>query len=376
MHAQTVNGDVSVRAHGSAEAQTVNGSIEAMIGHADRADDLRFETVNGNITLLLPEDAGAEIEAHTLNGDIDTDWPLEIERGGWVGRSAKGVIGGGGPELSLKTINGSIHLGRDSESDGWVMEEFDRSEQTRWEWEADMHEADATADVEVYADASEPVIVMEDENGYGYVTGDEQARRRSVEQLARNAPPQAAAEALERIAFGDPSERVQREATEALADLPDECGIDALVRIASEHPRRRIRARARRALEEHEHIRTLIVHHDAEAPRELARAEVLDAETESTDEDDSSIRIDLDLDNAEMNQLIGRSVAAGLHAAEVALEAADFGRAIAELTGAATIEALSATAESVDDPAIRRELERARAEVREELARELAKHRR
>ena len=384
VRAYTVNGDVAVRAHGSAEAITVNGSVEAAMGAADRADDLRLETVNGSITLLLPENAGAEIEAYTLNGEIDTDWPLDIERGRWVGRSAEGVIGGGGPELSLKTVNGSIRLRRDSDAGGWIMEEPDRSEWSRSEWEE--HSENEPVEVEEHPDGSEPLVVMEDEDGYAYLTGNERERRRSVEQLARNAPPHAAAEALERIAFGDPSERVQREATEALGGIL-ECRREAcaeaalevcriLERIAREHPRRQVRAQARKELEEYDGVRTVIVRGDSEPhpDRELARAAALRTKEESTQtKKGSSIRVDLDLDEAEMNQLIGRSVAAGLHAAEAALEAADFGRAVAELTGAATLEALAATAEMTDDPELRRELRRARLEVREELARQAAR---
>ena len=379
--AHTVNGDVAVRAHGSAEAITVNGSVEAAMGTADRTDDLRFETVNGSITLLLPENAGAEIEAYTLNGEIDTDWPLEIERGRWVGRSAEGVIGGGGPELSLKTVNGSIRLRRDSDAGGWIMEDADHSEWTRADWEE--HPENEPVEVEEYSDESEPLVVMEDQDGYAYLTGDERERRRSVEQLARNAPPHAAAEALERIAFGDPSERVQREATEALGGIlecrreacaeaaPEVCRI--LEQIAREHPRRSIRAQAREELKEYGRARTVIVLDGSEPlqDRELASAAALRSRQESTKtKKEPPIQIDLDLGEAEMNQLIGRSVAAGLHAAEAALEAADFGRAVAELTSAATVEALTTAAEMTDDPELRRELRRAGVEVRKELARQ------
>ena len=49
--------------------------------------------------------------ASTVNGHITTDFPLMI-RGKFSGRQISGAIGQGGPELSLKTVNGSIELRR------------------------------------------------------------------------------------------------------------------------------------------------------------------------------------------------------------------------------------------------------------------------
>lgn len=109
--AYTVNGDVSVSTAGRAWASTVNGSIRAEMGRADWGEDVEFTTVNGSITLYLPERLSAEVSAQTLNGHIDTDFPLTIRRRSrWGPRRISGTIGDGGPELYLKTVNGSIRL--------------------------------------------------------------------------------------------------------------------------------------------------------------------------------------------------------------------------------------------------------------------------
>lgn len=105
----TVNGDLDVSTTGYAEARTVNGSIDARMGRMDPEEGLRFETVNGSIDLDLPDDVGAEVDASWVNGGLDSDLPLRIQ--GRIGRrSARGLLGEGGPPLRLTTVNGSIRL--------------------------------------------------------------------------------------------------------------------------------------------------------------------------------------------------------------------------------------------------------------------------
>jgi DUF4097 and DUF4098 domain-containing protein YvlB len=111
VRAYTVNGSIEIAAAGFAEANTVNGSIRASVGRADWSGDLDFQTVNGSITLELPADLNARVEASTVNGDMHTDFPLTIQ-GRWGPRSLKGTIGEGGRTLHLSTVNGGISLRR------------------------------------------------------------------------------------------------------------------------------------------------------------------------------------------------------------------------------------------------------------------------
>src|SRR5213594_2460879 len=113
VRASTVNGSVRVTTTGLAEASTVNGSVYAQLGRADWTNDLEFSTVNGGITLILPGKLDTEIRANTVNGDIETDWPLIIS-GRISQRRLKGTIGAGGRGLSLSTVNGEIKLDRKS----------------------------------------------------------------------------------------------------------------------------------------------------------------------------------------------------------------------------------------------------------------------
>jgi hypothetical protein len=110
--AHTVNGSVTLETRGRAAAQTVNGSVHARMGAMGAGGSLDFRTVNGSITLELPADAGAEVSASTVNGRVESDFPVTITRTGFIGRRLSGTIGRGGPKLELSTVNGGIHLKR------------------------------------------------------------------------------------------------------------------------------------------------------------------------------------------------------------------------------------------------------------------------
>jgi hypothetical protein len=112
--AKTVNGGVNVSTTGFASAQTVNGSITAVVGRADWPDGLEFKTVNGGIDLTLPASLSAHVEAKTLNGDITSDFPLTVS-GTFSRRRLSGTIGSGGDrQLILETVNGSVQIRRAS----------------------------------------------------------------------------------------------------------------------------------------------------------------------------------------------------------------------------------------------------------------------
>jgi hypothetical protein len=107
--AHTVNGGVVVEAAGHSLGRTVNGSIRARMGRADWSGEAEFSTVNGTITLELPAGAGADVDARTVNGGIETDFPLQVT-GRISRRHMTGTIGDGGRKLTLETVNGAIQL--------------------------------------------------------------------------------------------------------------------------------------------------------------------------------------------------------------------------------------------------------------------------
>lgn len=113
VRAHTVNGTCEIETDGSGEASTVNGGVRATIGRVSADDRLEFETVNGSITVSLPEDANVRVEGATVNGGIRTDFPVMLE-GKWGPKSIRGTIGKGGARMKVNTVNGSIALKRAS----------------------------------------------------------------------------------------------------------------------------------------------------------------------------------------------------------------------------------------------------------------------
>jgi DUF4097 and DUF4098 domain-containing protein YvlB len=109
VNVSTVNGSVRVSTTGLAKASTVNGSITVRMGRVNWDSSLAFETVNGGITLELPNDLHAEVHASTVNGSLSSDWPMTVS-GRWGPRRMNGRIGNGGRELALETVNGDIEL--------------------------------------------------------------------------------------------------------------------------------------------------------------------------------------------------------------------------------------------------------------------------
>ena len=111
--AESVNGDLDVSdLAGDVGLSTVNGSIEAEFSKLEDQQRVKMETVNGRVTINLPEDANVDINADTLNGGINAkDFGLKTDKG-FVGSDLNGKIGDGGARLNIDTVNGSIKIRR------------------------------------------------------------------------------------------------------------------------------------------------------------------------------------------------------------------------------------------------------------------------
>ena len=83
------------------------------MGRADWEGEMEFKTVNGGIDVSFPSGLSAEVEAKTLNGEITSDFPLTVQ-GTFSRRHMNGTVGGGGRELRLETVNGSVQIRRAS----------------------------------------------------------------------------------------------------------------------------------------------------------------------------------------------------------------------------------------------------------------------
>jgi putative adhesin len=109
VEAMTVNGSVRVTTSSYAWAHTVNGSVVASLGSTAAPEPLSFYTVNGGIRITLPSGLDADVRAETVNGVIESDFPVTVT-GRVSRRRLHGTIGRGGQRIELETVNGNVGL--------------------------------------------------------------------------------------------------------------------------------------------------------------------------------------------------------------------------------------------------------------------------
>jgi hypothetical protein len=109
--AESVNGDLDISdLVGDVNLSTVNGSVNAAFAKCEGEQSIKTETVNGRVTISLPESSDVQITADTLNGGINgRDFGLVTDKG-FVGSDLNGKIGSGSARLNIDTVNGSIKI--------------------------------------------------------------------------------------------------------------------------------------------------------------------------------------------------------------------------------------------------------------------------
>ena len=124
VHAKTTNGGVQgAKLDASVlEATAVNGGITIDLAQPlESSDSIEMETVNGGVSLTLPNESKATIEARCVNGGVRVG-ELDIKRDDQGGsdfekkRRLSGTMNGGGASVKLNTTNGGIHVARTAKS--------------------------------------------------------------------------------------------------------------------------------------------------------------------------------------------------------------------------------------------------------------------
>ncbi len=105
---ETTNGNIDAsRIEGLAKCKTTNGSIRIEFEEVPDEDKMSFVTTNGSIKIYLPDDFGGEFDIKTVNGNIDSDFPISI-KGRWPQKHFHGKVNEGNCDLYCSTVNGSI----------------------------------------------------------------------------------------------------------------------------------------------------------------------------------------------------------------------------------------------------------------------------
>jgi DUF4097 and DUF4098 domain-containing protein YvlB len=109
--ASSINGYLKARSlSGDIRLSTINGGLEATLNRLDNAKPVNLSSVNGNITLILPSNANAQVRAGTVHGGINNDFGLPVIHGEYVGHELSGQIGNGGTRIKLGNVNGRITI--------------------------------------------------------------------------------------------------------------------------------------------------------------------------------------------------------------------------------------------------------------------------
>jgi DUF4097 and DUF4098 domain-containing protein YvlB len=111
---RSVNGDVEVTdSAGRFNAKTTNGNLNLQLRNVATGAPMDIETVNGSVVLTLPSDTRANLRVQNMNGDFSSELPVTSATPPTTVGAFRAKLGTGGGQISLRTINGTIHLVRE-----------------------------------------------------------------------------------------------------------------------------------------------------------------------------------------------------------------------------------------------------------------------
>jgi DUF4097 and DUF4098 domain-containing protein YvlB len=110
LDADTGDGNLQISGRfDSLSLKTGDGNIEAQVGGGSKvANAWTVRSGDGHITMRLPADLNANVDAHTGDGSITCDIPITVS--GTLSHTVRGKLNAGGGTLSITSGDGSIHL--------------------------------------------------------------------------------------------------------------------------------------------------------------------------------------------------------------------------------------------------------------------------
>ena len=126
INAETVNGSIQIaEAAGPVVAHALNGRLSVHMKDLAAGKPMSLSTMNGRIELILPGSANADLTIHNQRGRTYSDFDLALTQrltkkdsgreGGpryelTLEQTATGRLNGGGTAISLRSMNGTIHI--------------------------------------------------------------------------------------------------------------------------------------------------------------------------------------------------------------------------------------------------------------------------
>ena len=111
---ETHNGGVTLRdLSGSVRGETHNGGLNVSLGGSRwDGEGLDVETMNGGVTIAIPEGYNAQLETRTVNGGVRFDYPMTVVGELTARRGITATLGSGGPPVRVRTTNGGLRVQR------------------------------------------------------------------------------------------------------------------------------------------------------------------------------------------------------------------------------------------------------------------------
>ena len=124
----SVNGSITLTdVAGSVVTHTINGKVQVTLTRVTPQKPMAFTSLNGAVEVDLPADIKANLKLRTDNGKVFTDFDLSMlpqpntpaiedtRRSGGryrieVNKVIYGAVNGGGPDIEMRTFNGSIFV--------------------------------------------------------------------------------------------------------------------------------------------------------------------------------------------------------------------------------------------------------------------------
>ncbi|MEN9404649.1 MAG: hypothetical protein RL091_3352 [Verrucomicrobiota bacterium] len=106
---ETVNGGIEAEGlTGPGRYATVNGSVRVAYTTMPAFGSITLRTVNGSCKLTLPAGAAFDLDTDTVNGRVNCDFPIALEKSDK--RELHGAVNGGGTRVKLDSVNGGLSV--------------------------------------------------------------------------------------------------------------------------------------------------------------------------------------------------------------------------------------------------------------------------
>lgn len=112
INASTASGEMSVRdVAGTVSASTASGNVEVEIARLEGAENMKFSSASGDVSVRVPSSLDADVSMSTASGRIETNFPLEVKESKYgAGSKAQGRLGSGARILRISTASGNVSL--------------------------------------------------------------------------------------------------------------------------------------------------------------------------------------------------------------------------------------------------------------------------